>query len=372
MNESTLSPVRARRRLQTGYVYDVLMSYHQETGTQLPDSHPENPLRIFYIYEEFRKQGFLDECVRIPAVKASKDDILAVHDLEHYRTIRSTRKMAATHLRALQEEYDSIYFNNHSFESSLYAAGGVLQACKAVVTDKVKNAFAIVRPPGHHAEYDSPMGFCLMNNVAIATRFCMKNHHINRVMILDWDVHFGNGTQQIFANDPNVLYMSLHRYEEGVFYPSDKKGSAGYVGYGAGEGKTVNIPWTRAGMKDADYIHAFHQVVLPIAMEFSPSLVIVSAGFDAAAGDPIGQCLVSPAGYSQMVHLLKSLAHGRLVVALEGGYNLESISVSAAACMSVLLDEPPQPVVDMTPSDECIKVVQRVKQIQSRYWKAFR
>ncbi|KAG0172548.1 Histone deacetylase hda1 [Apophysomyces sp. BC1034] len=367
----TKSRKHRRRFLKTGYVYDVIMSFHANLNDEF-EKHPEDPRRIYSIYRNIEKNGITQECQRLPIVKADQRHILRVHTLEHLKNMRATKDMSRENLLEAEENYESIYLNSHSYESSLYSAGGVIEACKAVVRDKVANAFAIVRPPGHHAYSDAAMGFCLMNNVAIATRYCMAEESVERVLIVDWDIHFGNGTQQIFSEDPNVLYISLHRFEGGTFYPEDRKGSAEYVGYGKGEGKTVNIPWPCTGMTDADYIYAFQQIVIPVAREFQPSLVIVSAGFDAALGDPIGESLVTPDGYGQMTYLLKGLANGRLVLALEGGYNLNSISVSALACMSVLVGESPEPIKDPVPRRECIQTVSLVKRIQSRYWETLK
>ncbi|KAI7849184.1 hypothetical protein BDC45DRAFT_449100 [Circinella umbellata] len=358
----------SRHGLKTGYVYDVIMSFHAQLAED-DEPHPEDPRRIYSIYKCMLDNGLLNDCVRLPIRQATKNEILSIHDARYYNTLIKTKDMSREELEKEAERYNSIYLNAHSHESTLYSAGGVIEACSAVVTDKVRNAFAIVRPPGHHAEYDRAMGFCLLNNVAIATRYC-KDHFpfVKRIMILDWDIHFGNGTQQLTCRDKDILYMSLHRYEGGTFYPQDNHGTASYCGRGNGKGSTVNIPWPNNGMTDGDYLYAFEQVVMPIAREFGPSLVIVSAGFDAAAGDHIGECYVTPAGYGQMTHMLKTLANGRIVLALEGGYNLNSIAKSAHACMSVLLGEAPEIPAILTPSPEAVDTIRKVKRIQSKYW----
>ncbi|KAI8339658.1 hypothetical protein BC941DRAFT_421098 [Chlamydoabsidia padenii] len=365
---SPLSPkIKFRHHLPTGYIFDVYMTYH--ATLDIFDIHPEDPRRLFYIYREMQTQQLLDKCERLPIKKATHRDILSVHQFELLQVLQQTRKMTRKELIAMEKEYDSIYVNNHSYESSLYAAGGVIELCKAVVADRVKNGFAIVRPPGHHAESNVSMGFCFINNVAIATKYCLQHLDLQKVMIVDWDVHFGNGTHEIFADDPNVLYLSLHRYDDGWFYPGDDDGSIENVGNHPALGRSVNIPWPTNGTTDADYLYAFHQIVMPIGHEFKPDLVIVSAGFDAADGDHIGMCKVTPAGYGNMTHLLKALANGRLVMALEGGYNLDATSISAAACMSVLMGEAPQPVKDVTPSPSAIETVEKVKTVQREYWR---
>ncbi|KAI8641223.1 hypothetical protein BD408DRAFT_418598 [Parasitella parasitica] len=362
---------RPRRSLKTGFVYDTAMSYHATPDDT--EIHPEDPRRIFKIFNIIERRGLLSECKRIKSRRATKEEILLVHNINHYRTLRNTSdlKSRADYMN-MEKDYDSIYLNSNSFESGLYAVGSLCNLIEAVVRDEIKNAFAIIRPPGHHAESDVPMGFCLFNNVAIATRYCMKRLNVKKTLIVDWDIHFGNGTQNIFSDDPNVLYISLHRFEDGSFYPSDLKGCASYTGHDKGLGKTVNIPWPCAGMTDADYIYAFHEIVIPIAMEFNPEIVIVSAGFDAAINDPIGKCKVTPAGYGQMTHLLKGVANGKLAIALEGGYDLNSIAISALACMNVLLGEAPEPIQStLFPQKQCVQTIETVKEIQRHHWKCF-
>ncbi|KAI8969671.1 hypothetical protein BDB01DRAFT_855602 [Pilobolus umbonatus] len=361
-----------RRFLKTGYVYDIFMSYHATPDPT--EIHPEDPRRIFKIYRMMKIKGLFAECERIKSRRATREEILLVHNIPHYKTLRDSAdfKKRSDYMN-MEKNFNSVYLNSMSFESGLFAVGSLIELVEAVVKDTVKNAFAIIRPPGHHAEVDVPMGFCLFNNVAIATKDSMKRLNVKRTLILDWDVHFGNGTQSIFSDDPNVLYISLHRYEDCSFYPSDRKGALEYVGHGDGVGRTVNIPWPCSGMTDADYVYAFRQVVMPVAEEFNPELVIVSAGFDAAVNDPIGKCKVTPAGYSQMTYMLKSLALGKMVIALEGGYDLNSIAVSAVACMNVLLGESPESIdEDLLPKKECIDTVELVKKEQVKYWNCFK
>ncbi|KAF7728834.1 Histone deacetylase hda1 [Apophysomyces ossiformis] len=188
-NGVTYTAAKSRRNalrfLKTGYVYDVIMSFHSNLNDEY-EKHPEDPRRIYCIYREFEKHGLTAECQRLPILKAERRHILRVHDVEHLKNIKATKDMTRQQLLSTEEKYESIYLNSHSYESSLYSAGGVIEACKAVVQEKVKNAFAIVRPPGHHAYSDAAMGFCLLNNVAIATRYCMIEEKVNRVLIVDW------------------------------------------------------------------------------------------------------------------------------------------------------------------------------------------
>ncbi|EGN99896.1 hypothetical protein SERLA73DRAFT_180181 [Serpula lacrymans var. lacrymans S7.3] len=264
----------------------------------------------------------------------------------------------------------SVYVVNGTPAAARLSCGGVIEACLAVARGELKKTFAIVRPPGHHAEPDEHMGFCFFNNVAIATRVVQLLTPMKKILILDWDVHHGNGTQRAFYDDPSVLYISLHRYESGQFYPCGTFGSMVSCGEGPGLGYSVNIPWPEKGMTDADYIHAFQQVVMPIAMEFSPDLVIISAGFDAADGDELGECHVTPTGFAHMTHMLASLAGGRLVVALEGGYNMDASASSAVAVARVILGEAPPELPPQIATEVGTETVYQVAVEQSKYWKS--
>ena len=269
-----------------------------------------------------------------------------------------------------ERDHDSIYFNTTTFGCALLSAGGAIETCRAVMTRQAKNAIAIIRPPGHHAECNRPMGFCIFDNVSIAAKVCMNDFkdECRRVLILDWDVHHGNGIQQAFYNDPNVLYISLHVHEDGNFYPNGPYGDHRHCGSEAAQGKNINIPWPTKGMGDADYMFAFQHVVMPVAREFDPDLVIIASGFDAADGDQLGGCFVTPPCYSHMTHELMSLAKGKLVVCLEGGYNLRSISKSALAVTRTLVGEMPDRLQDTKPTQSGIETVQMVAMYQSKWW----
>lgn len=282
--------------------------------------------------------------------------------------------MTPDQLKFEADRLDSIYLNNSTFECAKLAAGGAIEACKAVVQGAVRNAIAIIRPPGHHAESSQPSGFCIFNNVPIATRVCQNAYPetCRKVLILDWDVHHGNGVQHAFYDDPNVLYISLHVFKDGTFYPNLPDGNLDYCGEGHGEGKNVNIPWAEHGMGDSEYLYAFQEIVMPIATEFDPDLVIISAGFDAAEGDLLGGCFVTPACYGHMTHMLMRLAKGKLVVCLEGGYNLRSIARSALAVTRVLMLEPPDRLREdlPAPKDTAVYTIENVKRQHSKYWKS--
>lgn len=372
--------------LKTGLVYDVRMRYHAKIFTsyfEYIDPHPEDPRRIYRIYKILAENGLItdpnlqgvdelgDFMLKLPIREATREEILRVHSEDHLKFIESTQTMTKDELLKETEKGDSVYFNNDSLLCAKLSCGGAIEACKAVVEGRVKNALAIVRPPGHHAEPDSPGGFCLFSNVAVAASAILKQYpeSVRRIVVLDWDIHHGNGTQKVFYNDPRVLYISLHRYEQGKFYPGTTEGGADKVGEGEGEGFNVNIPWPIGGVGDADYIYSFRKVILPICQEFDPDLVIISSGFDAADGDVIGRCHVSPAGYGHMTSYLKTLARGNLCVVLEGGYNLDSIAKSALAVSKVLLGEPPELLNNVIPKTETIEAISDVIKIQSRYWK---
>lgn len=373
--------------LKTGLCYDVRMRYHAKIFTlyyEYVDPHPEDPRRTYRIYKILAEEGLICDptlagsddyigelMVKIPVREASEEEILEVHSKQHLNFLKKTTLMTKQELLGITESEDSVYFNHDSYFCAKLSCGGVIEACKAVVEGKVKNSFAIVRPPGHHAEPETPGGFCLFSNVAVAAKNVLKTYpeSVRKIVIIDWDIHHGNGTQKSFYDDPRVLYISLHRYEGMKYYPGTKAGDYDQPGDGAGQGFNVNIPWPGPGMGDGDYMYAFETVIMPICVEFDPDLVIVSSGFDAADGDMIGQCHVSPGCYSHMLHMLKTLARGAICVALEGGYNLDSISISALAVAKALLGEPPDELKTKLPSAEAVETIYKVKKFQSRFWK---
>ncbi|RZB55796.1 Histone deacetylase 5 isoform B [Glycine soja] len=216
------------------------------------------------------------------------------------------------------------------------------------------------------------MGFCLFNNVAVAARYLLDERPelgVKKILIVDWDVHHGNGTQKMFWNDSRVLFFSVHRHEFGSFYPANDDGFYTMIGEGAGAGYNINVPWENGRCGDADYFAVWDHILLPVAKEFNPDIIIVSAGFDAAVGDPLGGCLVTPFGYSVLLEKLMNFAEGRIVLILEGGYNLDSISKSMHACLEVLLAD--QPVIgsaEAYPFESTWRVIQAVRQVLSPFW----
>uniref|UniRef100_S4RTE3 Histone deacetylase n=1 Tax=Petromyzon marinus TaxID=7757 RepID=S4RTE3_PETMA len=300
---SPLPPEPNRPSFSTGVVYDTLMVRHQcSCGDD--SNHPEHAGRIMAIWARLQQTGLLSKCEVIAGRKASLKDIQTVHSELHvlrYGTNPLNRQKLdtqglldaqPTQLMLLRcggvgVDSDTYWSDAHSGSAARMAAGSVTTLAFHVASGQLKNGFAIVRPPGHHAEESAVMGFCVFNSVAIAAKLLLQELHVRRILIVDLDVHHGNGTQQAFYNDPRVLYLSLHRYDNGNFFPGS--GASSEVGVGPGEGFTVNVSWTGGldpPMGDADYLAAFRTVVMPIAMEFEPDVVLVSAGFDALDGHP--------------------------------------------------------------------------------------
>ncbi|KAF7782606.1 hypothetical protein Agabi119p4_1982 [Agaricus bisporus var. burnettii] len=352
-----------------GYVYSSEMTTHLKLGD---DPHPEQPQRIVRIWKMLSDYHYIKRMLWLPIRPVTREEALLVHTEDHWDKVQAIQYMTDQQIVDSEAYYEqlSLYVMAGTTRAALLSCGGVIEAALAVAQGRLKKTLAIVRPPGHHAEPDEHMGFCFFNNIAVAARVVQQLTPIKKILILDWDVHHGNGTQRAFNDDPSVLYMSLHRYEQGNFYPTGPFGSMQSCGEEAGLGYSVNVPWPCAGVGDADYIYAFQKVILPIGLEFAPDLVMISAGFDAAAGDELGECLVTPAGYAHMTHMLAGLANGRMVVALEGGYNLDSNSVSALAVTKVLLGEAPDQLPPLVASDEGTETVWLVAKEQSKYWKS--
>ncbi|XP_066879950.1 histone deacetylase 6 isoform X3 [Kogia breviceps] len=356
---------------RTGLVYDQQMMDHYNLWD---NHHPEMPQRIKRIMYHLEELGLAGRCLALPARPATDAELLACHSAEHVDRLRATEKMKTRELHREGANYDSIYICPSTFTCAQLAAGAACRLVEAVLAGEVLNGIAVVRPPGHHAERDAACGFCFFNSVAVAARHAQAiSGRALRILIVDWDVHHGNGTQHIFEEDPSVLYISLHRYDHGTFFPMGDEGASSQIGQAAGTGFTVNVAWNGPRLGDADYLVAWHRLVLPIAYEFNPELVLVSAGFDAARGDPLGSCQVSPEGYAHLTHLLMGLANGRIILILEGGYNLTSISESMAACTHSLLGDPP-PLLTLLrpPLSGALASITETIQVHRRYWCSLR
>jgi histone deacetylase 6 len=297
---------------------------------------------------------------RGPGPEAGLPELLAVHSAGHVERLLAT---------AAGESYPDaphdVYVCRASAAAARIGAGGLVDATLAVLRGEVANAFALIRPPGHHCTPDGPMGFCLLNNVAIAAR-AAQAHGAARILIVDWDVHHGNGTQQVFLDDPSVLFFSVHGHLGGRFYPGT--GAPTEVGEGAGKGYSVNLGWSELKNGDADHLYALERLLLPVAKAFAPDLVLVSCGFDAGLGDPLGKSTVTPEGFAAMLRMLLPLAAGRVVLALEGGYNLSTIAYSAEACLQTLLGLPCDPPEDSPVKESTTKAVAEAIEIQQQFW----
>uniref|UniRef100_A0A670K0D0 Protein deacetylase HDAC6 n=1 Tax=Podarcis muralis TaxID=64176 RepID=A0A670K0D0_PODMU len=355
----------------TGLVYDEKMTEHYNMWDS---QHPELPQRVSRIFQRHGELRLTERCCRLPARLASEEELRMCHSLAYVETVKSTAAMKPRDLHRQGDQYNSIFICASSYECARLAAGSAFSAVEAVLSGQVQNAVAIVRPPGHHAESDTACGFCFFNSVALAARYAQRlAGRPMRVMILDWDVHHGNGTQHMFEDDPSVLYVSLHRYDNGTFFPTSEDADYDRVGLGPGEGFTLNVPWNCPRMGDPEYLAAFHQIVMPVSYEFNPELVLVSAGFDAARGDPLGGCLVTPECYAHMTHLLLGLAGGKVAVVLEGGYNLESISESMTMCTRSLLGDPLPPLGRLkAPHPSALQSLANAAAVHRKYWASLR
>ena len=318
--------------MTTAYVYDPLYLKHDEP------THPENSRRLEQTLQYLQETGMLERLKSLPARDASIEEVAAVHRPDYIEEIR-----AAAEGRQGWLDPDT-YVGTHSYAAALRAAGGLLQAVQAVLEGQASNAFALVRPPGHHAVAGRAMGFCLFNNVAIAARYALRQFGLDRVLIVDFDVHHGNGTQEVFEADPSVLYVSTHQY--GI-YPGS--GALGETGRGAGEGTVVNLPLPpRAG--DAALIASIEQIATPLARRFQPEMILVSAGFDTHWADPLASLITTCRGSHRLGTLLCELADsvcgGRLCLSLEGGYDPAALAGCVAASLAALagLDPPDDPL----------------------------
>uniref|UniRef100_A0A8C3KVV7 Histone deacetylase n=1 Tax=Chrysolophus pictus TaxID=9089 RepID=A0A8C3KVV7_CHRPC len=372
-----------------GLVYDTLMLKHQCTCGNT-NSHPEHAGRIQSIWSRLQETGLRGKCECIRGRKATLEELQTVHSEAHtllYGTnplnrqkLDSKKLLGIVHCGALPcggvgVDSDTIWNEVHSSGAARLAVGCVIELVFKVATGELKNGFAVVRPPGHHAEESTPMGFCYFNSVAIAAKLLQQRLNVSKILIVDWDVHHGNGTQQAFYNDPNVLYISLHRYDDGNFFPGS--GAPDEVGTGAGVGFNVNMAFTGGldpPMGDTEYLTAFRTVVMPIANEFAPDVVLVSSGFDAVEGHPtpLGGYNLSAKCFGYLTKQLMGLAGGRVVLALEGGHDLTAICDASEACVSALLgnelDPLPEKVLQQRANANAVHSMEKVIEIHSKYW----
>ncbi|NXQ78153.1 HDA10 deacetylase, partial [Quiscalus mexicanus] len=353
----------------TALIYDEEMTTHKLLWND-PICDIEVPERLSSSYEHLRSYHLVERCVHVPIREGSEEEILLVHSLEHLEVAKSTQTMNEEELKRVSENYDAFFFHPSTYHCARLAVGAALQLVDAVMTEKVRNGMALVRPPGHHSQRNAANGFCLFNNVAIAAEYAKVKYGLQRILIVDWDVHHGQGTQYIFEEDPSVLYFSWHRYEHQEFWPSLKESDYDAVGLGKGKGFNINLPWNKVGMGNSDYLAAFFHVLLPMAFEFDPDLVIVSSGYDSGIGDPEGQMNATPEVFAHLTHFLMQLANGKLCVILEGGYHLKSLGESVCMTVKTLLGDPvPQITGEMAPCLSAVESIQNVRAAHKPYWK---
>ncbi|KAL9879206.1 histone deacetylase 4 isoform 2-T10 [Glossina fuscipes fuscipes] len=386
----------AGHKITTGLAYDNLMLKHAcICGNNA--IHPEHSGRLQSVWARLNETDLAKRCHRLRSPKATLEEIQSVHTEAHAMLFGSNQCQLAANRQKFESvapsasfvrlscggvgvDLDTTWNEHHTALAARMAAGCVIDLATKTARGDLKNGFAVVRPPGHHAEANLAMGFCFFNSIAIAAKLLRQRiPEVRKILIIDWDVHHGNGTQQAFYDNPDVLYLSIHRHDDGNFFPGT--GGPTECGSGAGLGYNVNISWSGAlnpPLGDAEYISAFRTIVMPIARYFNPDIVLVSAGFDAAAGHPapLGGYLVSPACFGFMTCELMQLANGKVVLALEGGYDLPAICDSAQECVRALLGDRLSPLqeneLNRPPCQNAIDTLQKTIAIQSQHWPCVR
>jgi acetoin utilization deacetylase AcuC-like enzyme len=337
--------------LRTGIVIDSRYQDHY-TGK----NHPERPARIgtlLNLVETYQRPGLK----RFEPRLATPKEAALIHDPAHVDRVAATARQDRFSFDA------DTPVSSQSYTTALLATGGFLTVLEAIMTNDIDNGFALVRPPGHHAERNRAMGFCLFNSAAIGAQYLREKFGLKRVLVMDWDLHHGNGTQHSFYDDPGVLYVSTHQYP---YYPGT--GAAEDVGRGQGEGYTVNLPLP-AGCGDTEYLELFQTVVEPICRQFDPEFVLISAGFDAHARDPLGGMSVTEEGFGMMARTLlrvaRDHAQGRCAAILEGGYDLEGLQRST---MRVLDEMNGESLNTPLPAITRRGLLPHVWEVQQRHW----
>ncbi len=330
--------------------------------------HPESPQRLRVIFDELDKEKVGDRFVYPKFESASEDIIELNHSPELIHRVAATSGKDHAYLDA------DTRTSADSYDAACLAVGALIDCIRRLETGEIDNGFCLVRPPGHHAEHDQSMGFCLFNNIAIAARWARKESVKKRIMIVDWDLHHGNGTQHSFYDTDQVLYCSTHQFP---YYPGS--GSVIQTGNAVGEGFTINVPLP-GGQGDAEFARIFNELFAPIAEQYRPELILVSCGFDIYDGDPLGAMKVTPAGFAYMTKVMQHLADqfcgGKLLITLEGGYNLTGMRDGAMAVLGELCGEPFTGYgLDLTTMKklqttkaECSPLVQ-ARAMQQNYWK---
>jgi acetoin utilization deacetylase AcuC-like enzyme len=331
------------------------------------DGHPESPNRLRVIHDLLDRE--FNNLPLIPPRLATEGEIALIHDPFYIQTVANTAGRVHSQLDP------DTGLSARSYETARLAVGGLLQAIDALFApphsafDIPHSAFAFVRPPGHHAEPGHGMGFCLFNNVAIAAKYAKGKYRLKRILIVDWDLHHGNGTQRAFYDDPGVLYFSSHQYP---YYPGS--GNFGETGSGQGAGFTVNAPFP-AGFGDAEYVRIYSRILKPIALEYKPELILVSAGFDPSIRDPLGSMEVTADGFGALAEIVKNIANtccgGKVLLTLEGGYDPEGLRDGVRSVLNTFLGQP-SPRVNDTPSKAADLVIERIIDKQKHFWKSLK
>src|SRR5271166_2439607 len=322
-------------------------------------AHPERPERAEVMIEMTESLTRPDLKFMAPR-EATDEEIASCHVPEYVATVARTSSID-------RFDFDpDTHSSRDTYGTALLSAGGVLTAVEAVADGAIANGFAIVRPPGHHALPNRAMGFCFFNNVAIAAKLLIESRGLKRVMIVDWDVHHGNGIQDIFYESPEVLYVSTHQFPH---YPGT--GSLHEIGYAAGMGFTVNLPML-AEFGDAEYLRVFDRLIMPIGRHFKPEFILVSSGFDGHFRDPLAQMRLTEAGFGSMARRVKRLAAeccgGKMVAALEGGYDLAAIAESGRAVIDEFGRDPDEPIRPDDGGDRAMPMIERAAQNVGRFW----
>ena len=344
---------------KTGIVKDIRYMDH-DMGAY----HPESPERLKVIYEMLEDRDMKNIFRDVPVRPAEREELLFVHTSKYVDLLASTAGRDATYLDPDTQTSPG------SYKAALLAAGGLCEAISMVHSGELNNAFALVRPPGHHAERSRAMGFCLFNNIAVGARYAQERLGLDRILIVDWDLHHGNGTQHTFEDDPSILYFSTHQYP---YYPGS--GSHEEIGTGKGEGFTINVPLS-TGYGDGEFLAIFEEVLSPAVMEFEPSMILVSAGFDIYKGDPLGGMKVTPEGFAGLTRSLMRMAEsccgGKMVITLEGGYDLKGLRDSTKAVLKELAGISVTDVKDLLlKADRRLvdRAIRPVKEAHKRFWK---
>ena len=299
-----------------------------------PFEHPESPERLTAVMESLETSGLLEKSLLITPDFADDIDIQAVHDRKYLNQFEMSCRRGD-----ITPDAGDTYLCRHSYNIAFLSAGGAIAGVRAVAEGTVKRAFCVIRPPGHHASRDMGMGFCLLNNVAVAAKHLQARFDIGKVLIIDWDVHHGNGTQSIFIDDPSVFFFSIHEHPT-FSYPGT--GRRWEIGKGKGEGTTLNAPMP-PGSGDAEYKLVFEQTLLPVVEQFRPDFILISAGFDAHDEDPLSEIRLSGEGFRFMtkhvIDMAERFCNGRLVSVLEGGYEISSLTSCVAIHVQELLQK---------------------------------